>query len=225
MNELERFEQVPGQTTFMTTRELADALDVDVRTIQQTVKKLFDPANVLSRVINGGKSMVFTAEQAAQIKQEVQRHHNLKSRQIDAVSSRTEEMGKVLETFEIITRWLQELRDENNELRAKYTRLISFTDKAGDARKAVNFTEAAERLGIRLSDFIEMIVRLRLVARRELPSRGYYYKPARKYSALFVRRLRADSLRSSAQLLVTEAGLEFLARLVAERLNPLKQVN
>lgn len=223
MNELERFEQVPGQTTFMTTRELADVLDVDVVTITRTIKKLNAVLHPVQKNRQGG--YMLTAEQAAQIKQEVQRHHNLKSRQIDAVSSRTEEMGKVLETFEIITRWLQELRDENNELRAKYTRLISFTDKAGNARKAVNFTEAAERLGIRLSDFIEMIVRLRLVARRELPSRGYYYKPARKYSALFVRRLRADSLRSSAQLLVTEAGLEFLARLVAERLNPLKQVN
>lgn len=223
MNELERFEQIPGQTTFMTTRELADVLDVDVVTITRTIKKLNAVLHPVQKNSQGG--YMLTAEQAAQIKQEVQRHHNLKSRQIDAVSSRTEEMGKVLETFEIITRWLQELRDENNELRAKYTRLISFTDKAGDARKAVNFTEAAERLGIRLSDFIEMIVRLRLVARRELPSRGYYYKPARKYSALFVRRLRADSLRSSAQLLVTEAGLEFLARLVAERLNPLKQVN
>ena len=48
----------------MTTKELAEALGVDVKTIQRTSVKLFDPSTLMSRVINGGKSQVFTEAQA-----------------------------------------------------------------------------------------------------------------------------------------------------------------
>lgn len=48
----------------MTTKELANTLNVDVRTIQIIAKKILDPAKVLSRVINGGVSKVFNEEQA-----------------------------------------------------------------------------------------------------------------------------------------------------------------
>lgn len=74
----------------MTTKELAKVLNVDVRTIQMTVKRILDPAKVHSRVINGGKSMVFNEEQATLIKQEIQKHHNLATRQIDEVSTHLE---------------------------------------------------------------------------------------------------------------------------------------
>lgn len=48
----------------MTTKELAESLGVDVKTIQRTSAKLFDPSTLMSRVINGGKSQVFTEVQA-----------------------------------------------------------------------------------------------------------------------------------------------------------------
>jgi hypothetical protein len=66
---------------FVTTKQLAEILGVDVRTVQITAKRVLDPTKVLSRVINGGKSMIFDEKQATFIKQEIQKHHNLASRQ------------------------------------------------------------------------------------------------------------------------------------------------
>lgn len=62
----------------VTTRELAEVLGVSVDTVTRAAK-ILDPSAVLHRVINGGKSKIFTEEQATLIKQEIQKHHNLES--------------------------------------------------------------------------------------------------------------------------------------------------
>lgn len=208
MNELELFE-VPGQTTFMTTRELADALDVDVRTIQQTAKKLFDPANVLSRVINGGKSMVFTAEQAAQIKAEVQKHHNLKSRQIDAVSSKIEELGKVKEAFEIITKWNGELMRERDELKGKaeaYDRFI-------DDKALYSFRDAARLLGVGEKWLMsELKGKYIYEYIRADGSHTYTYNAYARYARYFGKRPFRAGGKIFTRLMMSLEGLEYFRR-------------
>lgn len=58
----------------MTTKELAEALNVDVRTVQRVANDILNPATVLSRVVNGGVSKVFTEAQTTAIKIELQNH-------------------------------------------------------------------------------------------------------------------------------------------------------
>lgn len=88
---------------YMTAKELAEVLEVDVRTVQRVSKSLLDPATVLTRVINGGAANVFNEKQATLIKQEIQKHHNLKSRQIDNVNFNVEknENDKYMTTKEL----------------------------------------------------------------------------------------------------------------------------
>lgn len=78
------------KTEMMTTRELAETLRVGKRTVQETANRLLS-AKVLShletRSVVGGKTFVFTEEQATLIKQEIQKHHNLVSRQVDNVAT------------------------------------------------------------------------------------------------------------------------------------------
>ena len=81
----------------ITTRELADALGVDVRTVQRAANECFDPATVQSRVVNGGNSKVFTEEQATLIKLNIQQHNNLATRQIDNVSTEVEKLKPAAE--------------------------------------------------------------------------------------------------------------------------------
>lgn len=88
-----------AEAKLMTTKELANILNVDVRTIQIIAKKILDPTKVLSRGINGGVSKVFNEEQATLIKQEIQKHHNLKSRQIDNVSTELEVLSNALLSY------------------------------------------------------------------------------------------------------------------------------
>lgn len=76
--------------TLMTTKELADVLNVSVDTVSRTSNKILNPSAVLRRVINGGVSKVFTEEQATLIKQEIQKHHNLTTRQVDNVTTEYE---------------------------------------------------------------------------------------------------------------------------------------
>jgi len=52
----------------ITTKELAEVLGVDVKTIQRASAKLFDPSTLMTRVINGGKSKVFNEAQATAIR-------------------------------------------------------------------------------------------------------------------------------------------------------------
>lgn len=62
------------QPSYMTTRELANTLGVDVKTIQRTAEKLFD-MNVVKSVSSGGRpSWCFDEEQATAIKIELQNH-------------------------------------------------------------------------------------------------------------------------------------------------------
>ena len=68
----ERNETSLANNDVMTTKELAQALGVDVKTIQRTATKLFNPSTLMSRVINGGKSQVFNEAQATAIKLELQ---------------------------------------------------------------------------------------------------------------------------------------------------------
>lgn len=74
MNDLSLFNSKQQTTSeVVTTRELAEILGVDIRTVQITAKRILDPTKVLSRVINGGKSMIFDEKQATLIKQEIQK--------------------------------------------------------------------------------------------------------------------------------------------------------
>ena len=85
MNELSLFEL--SEPELKTTKDLSKMFDVSTDTILRAANKVLDPGSVLRRVINGGESRVFTEEQATLIMQEIQKHHNLSSRQIDSVST------------------------------------------------------------------------------------------------------------------------------------------
>lgn len=63
-----------------TTRELAEELNVSVQTVTNTARRILDPSKVHWRVVNGGRSRIFTSHEATEIKNEIQRHHNLKQR-------------------------------------------------------------------------------------------------------------------------------------------------
>lgn len=70
----------------MTTKKLAEVLGVDVSTVTKTVKRLNETSDVLPK-FGQGQTPKFNEKQATVIKQEIQKHHNLASRQIDNVST------------------------------------------------------------------------------------------------------------------------------------------
>lgn len=136
MNELVSVES----EKMITTRELAEVLNVDVRTVQIAVKRILDPTKVHSRVINGGKSMMFDEEQATLIKQEIQKHHNLKSRNIDSVSTELEENETILKALQI-------LKTRNEELKKRAEVAENKNNLLMHSEKSYTISEIAKELG------------------------------------------------------------------------------
>lgn len=101
----------------MTTKELAEVLGVSVRTVQQTVEKL-GLAKVLSQVkIRGQNAFVYTEKQATLIKQEIQKHHNLASRQVDNATTILEKQMVIAQAIQYSNEIIAMLQAENNTLK------------------------------------------------------------------------------------------------------------
>ena len=80
----------------VTTRELAQMLGVDVKTIQRTSARLFDSSTLMSKVINGGKSQAFTKAQATAIKIELQNHSKIAKNGFDTLTVSNDLEGELL---------------------------------------------------------------------------------------------------------------------------------
>lgn len=142
---------VPQVEKTMTTKEVADVLGVDVKTVQRAAEVLFD--STVEKVSYGGRpTMVFTEEQATAIKQEIQKHHNLPSRQIDNVTTELEENETILHAVSILQR-----RSEEYKKRAEVAEARNATlEPKGDAYDALmsgdgtySIKEAAKMLRIK----------------------------------------------------------------------------
>ena len=92
----------------VTTRELASVLGVS----NMAIKRVLDKTNNLNGTVKveNGKTTVFTEEQATIIKQEIQKHHNLATRQIDTVSTELEENQTIANAMMILQRRSEELK-------------------------------------------------------------------------------------------------------------------
>lgn len=74
---------LPQNETLVTTKELATVLNVDVKTVNNTVNRIKTLLGSTFQKSEGGRpSKAFNEEQATLIKQEIQKHHNLANRQI-----------------------------------------------------------------------------------------------------------------------------------------------
>ena len=78
----------PLEEKLISTKELSEVLEVPKQTIANTVNRLDKVLGQVKKNNQGG--FLFNEEQATLIKQEIQKHHNLASRQIDTVSTEYE---------------------------------------------------------------------------------------------------------------------------------------
>lgn len=125
MNEL----KVIKQQKVMTTKELAESLKVGVRTIQRIANELFDPSTVLSQVINGGVSKVFTEKQAVAIKLKLRERNNLKDNSV------VSQIGNDLEFFALLKK-----KEEEQKVLDAYRdmRIAELTNRVKLAETALN---------------------------------------------------------------------------------------
>lgn len=118
----------------ITTKDLAKALGVDVKTIQRASTKLFD-INVVKSVSKGGRpTQVFSEEQATAIKIELQNHSKIAKNGFDTLSiSNDLEMlviQKKLDAYK--DQRIAELEAENKKLLPDAESWRAFAEKSGN---------------------------------------------------------------------------------------------
>jgi phage antirepressor YoqD-like protein len=148
MNEAALF----GEKT-VTTKELADILTVAKDTVNATVERL-ELNGVLRRVDIMRKSQggyLFDEKQATLIKQEIQKHHNLASRQIDGVSTDYE---MELMTQKVLAYHIQKANEYKERAELAEQKLIEqapkvdFYDTVTQSTDAIDMKEVAKTLNI-----------------------------------------------------------------------------
>ena len=142
------------KTSYVTTKELSEVLGVDISTVKKSVKRMEEGGEILHHLTKdkyNNTCFVFNEEQATIIKQEIQKHHNLASRQIDTVSTEFEEnqiIRNAMAILELRDQRLQarikELQNENMELAPK----AEVYERISDSTGLKTIGETAKILGI-----------------------------------------------------------------------------
>ena len=219
MNELSLVTDLKSEKT-VTTKELAEVLGVDVTTVRKTVKRLEQGGEVLHYLTKdkyGNGCFIYTEEQATLIKQEIQKHHNLDSRQIDNVTTDTEMMMNIQRDFA----WLVQ---KNKELQAK----ADFYDCVTGSKDTVDMKECAKVINFRgwgRNKIFELLRQKGVLDRGNQPYQRYCdMKYFRIIESKYI--LPTGEVKISLKTVVYQRGLDFIRKLIEkeedEHKKPLK---
>ena len=202
------------QQKTMTTKELATVLGVSERTIRETAKTKGVEGTFHTLKTNGGNQSVkvFTEEQATLIKQEIQKHHNLATRQIDSVSTQVEENQIVMKAMSI-------LQNRNNELMAQLNNMqpkADYYDKFIDSTNLIEIGHLGKSTGIGEQKIFKRLVSEGYIKVRFSTDGVKYYDPCYGYEKYFksisVPFLRGDKQLNREKLMLTSDGYAYFMK-------------
>lgn len=212
MNNLSLFNSNQSKE-FVTTKQLAEILGVDVRTVQRAVEKTGCDSTVIPLKTTGGvqNTRVFNEEQATIIKQEIQKHHNLQSRQIDNASTEMEIMLKIQEGYSLAVQKMKEYK-----IRAE--KAESVVNRIADSTGLKTIQEVADVLGYGSKTFFAMLRGYGILyttngvnlPKREYINAGYFEvkeEPYERYGKTFL----------YSRIYVTSKGLLWLEKKTAKK--------
>ncbi len=186
----------------MTTKELAKVLDVDISTIVKTVKRLNETSEVLPK-FKQGQTPRFTEEQATVIKQEIQKHHNLESRQIDNVSTDYE---MELMTQKVLTYHIQKANEYKQRAEIAEKSLNRIADGRGCF--TINQTAKALKLPYGNKTLFKELHKRNLLNTDNSPKQEQVNSGNFKVVVKFIN----DKIGNKPVTLVTSKGLVYLAK-------------
>ena len=135
--------------SYVSVKALAEILNVSEATIKRAIEKLRSLLGGIETNSQGG--YLLNEEQATIVKNEIAKHHNLQSRQIDSVSTELEENQIIASAMAILQARNEELKRQNEKLlpAAKFTyQLCSSKDtiEIGECAKVLNKNIGRNRL-------------------------------------------------------------------------------
>ena len=202
----------------MTTRELAELLGVDVKTIQRASAKLFDPSTLMSKVINGGKSQVFNEAQATAIKIELQNHSKVAQNGFDSLTIANDleawALQKRLDAYK--DRRIAELTAENESQKAlllEQKPKVEFFDDVAGSKDTIDMKEAAKILnikGIGRNKLFEILREKEILDKNNQPYQKYV--DAGFFRIIESRWWCGDEVKITLKTVVFQKGLDFIRR-------------
>ena len=214
MNELSLVTDLKSDKT-VTTKELAEVVGVDVKTVNNTAERISGLLGSTSQKSYGGRpTKCFTEEQATLIKQEIQKHHNLASRQIDNVSTDTEMMMNIQRDFA----WLVQ---KNKELQAK----ADFYDCVTGSKDTVDMKECAKVINFRGWGRNKIFELLRQKGVLDCGNQPYQRYCDMKYFRIIESKyiLPTGEVKISLKTVVYQRGLDFIRKLIEKEENEHKK--
>lgn len=208
----------------VTTKELAEVLGVDVKTVNNTAERISGLLGSTSQKSYGGRpTKCFTEEQATLIKQEIQKHHNLSNRQIDNVATDIEILANASKAF-------SDLQELYKRKEAEYKAIIEeqkpkalVYDKICNADGLKSVEQVASNLGWGKNNFFALMRGMGIffysskdadgrkinLPKREYVERGYFVTKEEPYT-------RGDKDRLYTKIYVTGKGETWLANKLNE---------
>lgn len=207
----------------VTTKELAEILDVDLSTIKKTVKRLETVGEVLhhSTIDKGNTVFMYDENQVTKIKQEIQKHHNLQSRHIDNVNTELELFENYKKANEQLIQFLNQKKTELelalcqekqlNEINAPKVETYNSLVERG---AYLNFRDSSKELGINQNEFMHLLTS-KYIYKNSIGEYRFYSN----YSKYFVLRpyFRGEK-RTGQQVLLTIDGVNYFKNLVSKKM-------
>ena len=212
-----------AERKLMSGKELAEVLGVSKDTINATVERL-EVDGVLRRVDiarNTQGGYLFSEWQATVIKQEIQKHHNLASRQIDGVSTEQEENQLILNAFSILQRRNDELNKKVEEVQKENEKLkpaAEFAYQICSSKDAIDIGNCAKVLNrsIGRNNLFEFLRNKKILQSDNIPYQkyidsGYFRVIETKYT------IPSGETKISLKTLVLQKGVAYINKLLKER--------
>lgn len=216
---------IPEEKTenFVTTKELAEVLGVSARTIRETATAKGLEGTFHTLQTKGGKQSlrVFSEEEATIIKMEIQKHHNLASRQIDTVTTAAEEDQMIAQALIILQRRIQ---DANKEI-ARLKPAAEFAYQICSSKDAIDIGNCAKVLNrnIGRNSLFEFLRNKKVLQQDNIPYQkyidsGYFRVIETKYT------IPSGETKISLKTLVLQKGVAYTNKLLREKENENKGV-
>ena len=216
---------IPEEKTenFVTTKELAEVLGVSARTIRETATAKGLEGTFHTLQTKGGKQSlrVFSEEEATIIKMEIQKHHNLQSRQIDTVTTAAEEDQMIAQALIILQRRIQ---DANKEI-ARLKPAAEFAYQICSSKDAIDIGNCAKVLNrnIGRNNLFEFLRNRDVLQQDNIPYQkyidsGYFRVIETKYT------IPSGETKISLKTLVLQKGVAYINKLLREKENENKGV-
>lgn len=216
---------IPEEKTenFVTTKELAEVLGVSARTIRETATAKGLEGTFHTLQTKGGKQSlrVFSEEEATIIKMEIQKHHNLQSRQIDTVTTAAEEDQMIAQALIILQRRIQDANKEIEKLKPA----AEFAYQICSSKDAIDIGNCAKVLNrnIGRNNIFEFLRNRKVLQQDNIPYQkyidsGYFRVIETKYT------IPSGETKISLKTLVLQKGVAYINKLLREKENENKGV-